>query len=91
MNFRKEIYIRILIPALMIYALAALFITGGRLARAEQELEQVRAQREALEQQNAELCYALEHAGDPEVIAQQARQRLGLVMPGDKVIYDTGD
>lgn len=42
-----------------------------------------------LEEQNRRIAGETERADDPEVMEQMARRRLGLVMPGDLVIYDT--
>ena len=89
MNFKRAgIYIRILIPALMLYALGSLFITGGKLERARELLLQAQETVQALERQNAELEADIACADDPEMLERLARQRLGLVMPGDKVFYD---
>ena len=42
-------------------------------------------------QENAELEYDIDHAGDPETIAAIAREKLGLVMPGEKIFYDVSN
>ena len=41
--------------------------------------------------ENAELEYDIEHAGDPEIIAEIARDKLGLVMPDEKIFYDVSN
>ena len=48
----------------------------------------LQAQVDALLRENAELEYDIAHAGDPTVIAEIARTKLGLVMPGEKIFYD---
>lgn len=90
MNFGKaEAYIRILIPAIMLYALASLFITCGRLEKAGETLKTAQETVRILEEQNRRIADETERADDPEMMEQMARRRLGLVMPGDLVIYDT--
>lgn len=92
MDFKRTgIYIRILIPALMLYALGSLFITGGKLERARELMLQAQETVQALERQNAILEEGIACGDDPKMLEQLARQRLGLVMPGDKVIYDAGN
>ena len=49
------------------------------------------AQVDALLRENAELEYDIAHAGDPTVIAEIARTKLGLVMPGEKILYDVSN
>ena len=46
---------------------------------------------DAMLQENAELEYDIQHAEDPATIAEIARIKLGLVMPGEKIFYDVGN
>jgi cell division protein FtsB len=39
-------------------------------------------------QKNAELQYQIDHGTDEETIEEIARNKLGLVLPGEKVFYD---
>jgi len=87
---RAGIYIRILIPALMLYALGSLFINAGRLESAQQAHMQTQETLRALEEQNRTLAEEIARAEDPQFLEQLARQRLGLVMPEDKIFYDLG-
>ena len=82
---------RILIPALMIYALANMFVTGAQLEKARGNLALAQEQAKALEEENGALELLLSRADDPEFMEQLARQRLGLVMPEDKVFYGPGN
>lgn len=86
---RANVYIRILIPAIMLYALVSLFITCGRLEQAEEALRMAQETVQSLEERNRQIASEIERADDPEMMEQMARRRLGLVMPGDLVIYDT--
>lgn len=88
---KASIYTKILIPALMLYALTGLFATRAKIAQAETLRQEKQAELRALEAENERLRYAIEHAGDPEVMEDAARRELGLVMPEDKLFYDIGN
>lgn len=88
---KASIYTKILIPALMIYALIGFFSTRAKIARAEELRQEKQAEAQALEEENEYLRYAIEHADDPAVIEDVARSELGLVMPGEKLFYDIGN
>ena len=40
---------------------------------------------------NAELQYGIDHSTDDHTIEDIAREKLGLVKPGEVIFYDTGD
>ena len=42
-------------------------------------------------QSNAELQYQIDHSEDDDMIESVAREKLGLVKPGEKIFYDTSD
>ena len=42
-------------------------------------------------QENAELQYDIDHAGDVDTIEEIARTKLGLVRPGEKIFYDVSN
>ena len=83
--------IRIVILALIVYAAISIVTTKGKIEQAQQDLVAVRQQVNAVRQENAGLEYSLEHAGDDETIESIAREKLGLVMPGEKIFYDVGN
>jgi len=58
-----------------------------------QELAELAAESEALTQRAAELQAQLDRQSDPAYIAQQARERLTYVLPGDRLVIvgDAGD
>lgn len=88
---KASIFTKIVILALILYAGVSLSGTKDRIARAEAERAELQAQVDAALQENAELRYDIEHAGDPETIAEIARTKLGLVMPGEKIFYDVSN
>ncbi len=51
-----------------------------------QELAQLAAERQALSVRQAQLQAELDRQADPAYLAQQARQRLNFVLPGDRLI-----
>ena len=87
----SSLIMKIVILAMIVYACISLVNTRNRIemARADQVL--LRAKVSAAQQENAELEYDVTHAGDPETIASIARAKLGLVMPGEKILYDVND
>lgn len=88
---RASIFTKIVILALIIYAGVGLSGTKDRIAQAQAQRAELQAQVDAALQENAELRYDIEHAGDPETIAEIARTKLGLVMPGEKIFYDVSN
>ena len=83
--------VRSVLVALMAYALL-------RSAAARAELEQTRqlagaltAEQESLEAENRRLTGLLEAGYDDGTMEAMARERLGLVMPGETVFYFTKD
>lgn len=88
---RSSIFTKIVLLALIVYATISLVNTKNRVAEAEADREVLQARVDAMLQENAELEYDIEHAGDPDTIAEIARTKLGLVMPGEKIFYDVNN
>lgn len=77
--------------------LILLVVVGISLLELLNRVQQTEAQRDALAQQvlvqtqtNAELAEAIEHSDDPEWIAAVARDKLGLVSPGEIIFQSIG-
>ena len=87
----SSIFMKIVILALLVYAGITLSNTRTRITQAREDQALLQAAVDAVRQENAELEYNIEHAGDPETIASIARAKLGLVMPGEKVFYDVNN
>ena len=75
--------------------LALLFAIGYQLMSTRAKLASAEAERSVLaervarqEQENRSLEAALERSEDPEYLQQLARDRLGMVSPGQKDFYD---
>jgi cell division protein FtsB len=83
----------VLLGALVL--LLALTLAGPvrQYVAGRQELAELAAEREALTQRAAELQSQLDRQSDPAYISQEARERLTMVLPGDRLIIvgDAGD
>lgn len=88
---RASVFTKIVILAMIVYASITLIGARERTTVAEADRAALQAQVDALLRENAELEYDIEHAGDPTVIAEIARTKLGLVMPGEKIFYDVSN
>ena len=81
----KENLIRIVLLSLLLYAACCLAAAGRDLRRAE-DAERLRANDlEAVERENLRLRRRLEEGWSAEELEAMARERLGLVLPGDRV------
>ena len=85
---RASIFTKIVILAVIVYAVVMLVNTQNLVALAERDRDVLQSKVDIMVQQNAELKYDIEHAGDPEIIAEIARGKLGLVKPGERIFYD---
>lgn len=92
MKLRKaSIFVKIVILALAGYAIVSMMSLKVKLAEAESYREDLVKAVAQMEQENAGLRYDIEHSSDDETIADIAREKLGLVMPGEKIFYDIGN
>ena len=87
----RSTLIRIVALALLLYSLSFFAASLRSLKRAEASLEERQARLERLEQENRRLRTQLESMESREGIEALARERLGLVMPGEKIFYFTYD
>lgn len=81
----KETLIRIVLLALMLYAAVCLASARRELHAAEDAQELLRARLAAVEQENRTLDRRLREGFSAEELEQLARERLGLVLPGDRI------
>jgi cell division protein FtsL len=82
---RSKLSTRIIVLAMVIYACISLISLRARIESGQKELDDLRRRVAEMEISNAELEYQIEHYNDPDVIANIARSRLGLVLPGEIV------
>lgn len=81
----------IVIAGLAIYGCVTLMNTRAKVAEAAKAEAQLQAQIEQLQETNAALSYAIEHKDDPDTVEDIAREKLGLVMPDERIFYDAGE
>ena len=81
----KETLVRIVLLALMLYAAACLGSARRELYAAQGAEEALRLRLEAIEQENLAVGRKLTQGWSAEELEQLARERLGLVLPGDKI------
>lgn len=89
MKFKKAgIITKIVIAALLVYAAVSLVTVRSKTAALNAQTQQLQQQVTDMTQSNAELEYKIEHSEDADTIEEIARDKLGLVKPGEKIFYD---
>ena len=89
MKFKKAgIITKIVIAALLVYAVVSLVTVRSKTAALNAQTQQLQQQVTDMTQSNAELEYKIEHSEDSDTIEEIARDKLGLVKPGEKIFYD---
>ena len=76
---------------LIVYVCVALSSMNTQITEAARTEQELSAEIERLQEDNFDLQYALAHQDDPETISDIAREKLGLVMPDERIYYDAGD
>lgn len=88
-KFKKAgLLTKLLILVMIVYAAYNIATVQANIAQARQSLTSLTQEVEDARQVNAQLTYEIEHKDDPETIEQIAREKLGLVKPGEKIFYD---
>ena len=78
---------KLVVLALLIATATSLLEVNGRLQEANAQKDELTQQVAAQAQTNAELEDAIANSDDAERIADVARDRLGLVEPGEIIFY----
>lgn len=81
----KETLIRIVLVALLLYAAVCLALSGRELYAAEAARARLRRELETVERENLALDRKLREGWSAGELEALARERLGLVRPGDKI------
>lgn len=90
MKFKRAgIGTKFVILALLVASVTALLTMSSRLEAAEAELGLITSQVQDQRETNAALTEAIENCGDPEQIANIARDKLGLLEQDEIVFIDT--
>ena len=91
MKFKKaSIFTTLVIAVLMVYALISLFVVHRQTRQLQDRAATLQQQVSEMTQANAEQ-YQIDHSEDDDMIESVAREKLGLVKPGEKIFYDTSD
>ena len=88
---KKGTIVRIVLVALMAYALLHFAAARAELEKTRQLAGALTAEQESLEAESRRLTGLLEAGYDDGTMEAMARERLGLVMPGETVFYFTKD
>lgn len=80
---------KIVVLALLIYMATALLNLQGRIRETQLQRDSLRLQVTEQTQANADLADAVANPDDPDRIANIARDKLGLVKPGERVFMIT--
>ncbi|MFR0794963.1 MAG: S1 RNA-binding domain-containing protein [Oscillospiraceae bacterium] len=86
MKFKKaSIFTTLVIAVLMVYALISLFVVHRQTRQLQDRAATLQQQVSEMTQANAELQYQIDHSEDDDMIESVAREKLGLVKPGEKI------
>jgi len=79
--------VRIIVTVLILYSVAAFGRAHMDLQRTQMTAEQLQTELAGLQLEKQSLQQKLEKLWEEDEISSLARERLGLVMPGEKVFY----
>ena len=92
MKFKKaSIFTKLVIAALMHDDQTDECVHHQRTAQLQDRAAALQQQVSEMTQSNAELQYQIDHSDDDDMRESVAREKLGLVKPGEKIFYDTSD
>lgn len=77
------------LAAIAVYALISFISVGLKMSQANREVARLQAEHQALVQQRQELDRQIQKLNDPAYIEKLAREQLGLIKPGEKVVIFT--
>mgnify|MGYP003297409597 CR=1 FL=1 len=78
---------RAVLLLLLVYALCSFASARRLLSQTVQEERRLSAELAGLEEENRRLRELLRRGPDEELLESLARERLGLVLPGEKIFY----
>lgn len=88
---RAGIITKIILLAIVLYAAVRLAMIHAETKSLEAQISQLEQQAQELTEENAALEYQIAHSEDDETKEEIARDKLGLVKPGEKIFYDTSN
>ena len=84
---RTGILTKIVIAILLVYGVASIIRLSARIDSAQENVEELEQQMADIAAENDDMQYAIDHSEDEDVIRDIARDKLGLVEPGEEVYY----
>ena len=87
----RNTIVKIVVSALLLYSITAFGQAQAELVRTERLAGMLQTELAKLQLENQTIKLELDSVWDDEEIRQLARERLGLVMPGEKIFYFTED
>lgn len=92
MRFRSAGWLTaIVLAGLLAYSCITLMNMKSKVAEASRAETQLQEEIESIQEMNASLQYAIDNQDDPDTIEDIARDKLGLVMPEERIFYDAGE
>ena len=88
---RASLITKIVILAIILYAGISLVSLKVQVSDAREKRDELQGKVDNVLQTNTELQYAVDHSTDPETKEDIARNKLGLVKPGEKIFYDVSN
>ena len=88
---RASLITKIVFLAIILYAGISLISLKVQVSEAREKRDELQEKVDGVLQTNTELQYAIDHSTDPETIEDIARNKLGLVKPGEKIFYDVSN
>lgn len=82
---------KIIVMVLLVYMAISLLNLREQIQAAEAQKETLSAQVEKLSQKNDKLAADIARSGDPALLEEIAREKLGLVLPGEKIFIDVSN
>ena len=84
---KASLLTKLVVLALLIGAATGLLNLRQQILTAQSDLAEAEAQVAAQKQVNADLSDAVENSDDPQLMEDKAREELGMVSPGEKILY----
>ncbi|ADQ15391.1 FtsB family cell division protein [Halanaerobium hydrogeniformans] len=85
-DFLLNPFVIAVVSVILIIAAFNFWNNLSRMSRLDEEIEEMEARIAQAEAENEELKYQLENTTDEEYIEQVAREKLGLVKPGEMLL-----
>lgn len=82
---------KIVVLAILIYAAISLLNLRSQITAAESERSLLQQQVAEQQQKNTDLTDDIQNSDDPDRMEEVARDKLGLVLPDEKVFYNISD